>query len=436
MKILVRKERVDPVVTTGQNSTPELQTMSVREEDLNSEVELLKGDDLLREVVVQAGLVPAGDNDPVVIAKALRKLKRNLDVSAVTKTNLISARYESSTPEQSRRVLETLGSLYLGKQRNVQGRDFQVSFFDQQVREHGNGLEAAEAKLLDFTRRTGVVSADLERDLTIRQMKGMSEERMQINAEIAEVRGRAEQLAVQMFSQPARISTESKAADNPQLLNQLKGTLLGLQLKRTELLNKYDPHYRLVENINAEIETAQSMLDAQARAPVREDTSSINPTRLAIETELAKATAQLTGLRDKASQLSRSSAYLEHSVQDLAEKDAEQEILLRNVKTEKDQYQLYVEKLEQARMTHSLDKGGILNVVVAQEPVAPALPQNSPIAVLTAALITGGLLSFGAAFLSDIFDPTVRNAAELGEALHVPILAEFGPKIYLERGEL
>jgi capsular polysaccharide biosynthesis protein len=56
--------------------------------------------------------------------------------------------------------------------------------------------------------------------------------------------------------------------------------------------------------------------------------------------------------------------------------------------------------------------------------------------VLTAALITGGLLSFGAAFLSDIFDPTVRNAAELGEALHVPILAEFGPKIYLERGEL
>ena len=56
MKILVRKERVDPVVTTDQNSTPELQTMSVREEDLNSQVEILKGEDLLRDVVVQAGL--------------------------------------------------------------------------------------------------------------------------------------------------------------------------------------------------------------------------------------------------------------------------------------------------------------------------------------------------------------------------------------------
>ena len=42
MKVLLRKDRVDPVVTTGQNSTPELQAMSVREEDLNSQVEILK----------------------------------------------------------------------------------------------------------------------------------------------------------------------------------------------------------------------------------------------------------------------------------------------------------------------------------------------------------------------------------------------------------
>ena len=103
MKILVRKERVDPVVTTDQNSTPELQTMSVREEDLNSQVEILKGEDLLRDVVVQAGLTQ-GNNDPIAVAKAVRKLERHLDVSALTKTDLISIRYESANPEQSRRV--------------------------------------------------------------------------------------------------------------------------------------------------------------------------------------------------------------------------------------------------------------------------------------------------------------------------------------------
>src|ERR1700730_7628770 len=179
MKILVRKERVDPVVTQGQNSTPELQSVTVREEDLNSEAELLKGDDLLREVVIQSGLVPAGNTDPVAVAKALRKLRRKLDVSPVAKTDLISVSYESSKPAQSRQVLETLESLYLAKQRNVRVNDFQITFFDQQVSMRRNALATAEARLLDFTQTNGVVSAALHRDLTVRHMEDVNQEQFQ-----------------------------------------------------------------------------------------------------------------------------------------------------------------------------------------------------------------------------------------------------------------
>ncbi len=434
MKILVRKERVDPVVTTDQNSTPELQTMSVREEDLNSQVEILKGEDLLRDVVVQAGLTQ-GNNDPIAVAKAVRKLERHLDVSALTKTDLISIRYESANPDQSRRVLATLASLYLNKQRNVHGPDFQVSFFQEQVREHGAALQAAEGKLLEFTQRTGIVSADLERDLTIRQMKEMNQERIQTDADIAALRGQTGQLVAQVAAQPDRIPTTSKAADNPQLLNQLKGTLLTLQLKRTQLLNQFDPHYRLVQDVDREIATTQALIDAQAAAPVRETSFDSNPTRLTLRTELAQSHAQLTGLQAKASQLEEATASLEHSAQDLTEKDAEQDVLLRNVKTEKDQYQLYVDKLDQARTTHSLDKGGILNVAVVEDPQLPALPVHSTLGMVAAAIFTSSLLSLGAAFISDIFDPTIRNPEELGEVLRVPLLAQFGREMSLESGE-
>jgi uncharacterized protein involved in exopolysaccharide biosynthesis len=435
MKILVRKERVDPVVTTGEKSTPELQSTSVSEEDLNSQVEILKGGDLLRDVVLKVDLMPDGNNNPVAIAKAVRKLERSLDVSAIPKTDLISASYESPNPEQSRRVLATLAALYLSKQGNIHSRNFQVSFFEQQVREHGNALEAAEAKLLDFTQRTGIVSADLERDLTIRQVKQMTQEKIETEAEIAGLQGRTEQLAAQVGRQPDRIPTASKTADNPQLLNQLKGTLLTLQLRRTQLLNKYDASYRVVQDVEREIATTQAMLDAQATAPVRETSFDTNPTRVTLRTEFAQSKAMLTGLRAKASQLSVSTASLEVSAQELTEKEAEQDMILRDVKTEKDQYQLYVNKLEQARMTQSLDKGGILNVAVAEEPQVPALPVHSIPGMLAAAIFTGGLLSFGAAFVFDIFDPTVRNGEEIGELLNAPVLAQFGRKTYLERGK-
>jgi capsular polysaccharide biosynthesis protein len=48
-------------------------------------------------------------------------------------------------------------------------------------------------------------------------------------------------------------------------------------------------------------------------------------------------------------------------------------------------------------------------------------------------LFTGLLLSFGGAFLVDVFDPTVRDAAELTEALNAPVLAQFGREIYIDR---
>ena len=434
MKILIRKERVDPKVTTGQNSTPELQSVVVREEDLNSEAELLKGDDLLHDVVVQAGLVPAGSNDPIAIAKTLRKMKRKLDVSPVTKTDLISVSYESANPERSRQVLTTLESLYLAKQRNVRVNDFQVTFFDQQVTLERSALAAAEAKLLGFTRTNGVVSAALQRDLTIRRMEDLNQEQMQNSAEMANLQGRVKNLATQLSVENPRILTESKTADNPQLLQQLKSSLLALQLKRTELLNKYDAHYRLVEDVDREIATAQRLIDDQANALIKENSSNINPIHQALETEFEEGTAQLSGLRDKQVKLVQSSAELESSAEDLVAKDSEQQTLLLDVKTAQDQYQLYVDKLAQARMTHALDKNGILNVVVAQEPVTPALPQSSLLSSLAAFLFTGLLLSFGGAFLVDVLDPTVRDTAELGEALNSPILAEFGRDIYIERG--
>ena len=88
--------------------------------------------------------------------------------------------------------------------------------------------------------------------------EGDQRERLQTNADIAALQGQTGQLAAQIAAQPDRIPTASKTADNPQLLNQLKGTMLTLQLKRTQLLNQFDPHYRLVQDVDREIATTQA----------------------------------------------------------------------------------------------------------------------------------------------------------------------------------
>src|SRR5271155_5512611 len=56
MKILVVRQRVDAIISPEVNSPIQWGGDQVSEEDLNSEVELLKSTDLLRKVVVATGL--------------------------------------------------------------------------------------------------------------------------------------------------------------------------------------------------------------------------------------------------------------------------------------------------------------------------------------------------------------------------------------------
>src|SRR5271155_2767687 len=51
VRVLVRRGRADPPVTAQPNAPPDFSRVEVTEEELNSEVELLKDDDVLRRVV-------------------------------------------------------------------------------------------------------------------------------------------------------------------------------------------------------------------------------------------------------------------------------------------------------------------------------------------------------------------------------------------------
>jgi uncharacterized protein involved in exopolysaccharide biosynthesis len=123
MKILVRRERMDPVVTSQSNVPSQLVQPEISEAELNSEVELVKSPDLLQKVVVANNLQSResswraflfGQSTPETqTAKGVRKLTQRLKVEPLTKSNLISVSFESSDPQLAAHVLKSLASLYL-----------------------------------------------------------------------------------------------------------------------------------------------------------------------------------------------------------------------------------------------------------------------------------------------------------------------------------
>jgi uncharacterized protein involved in exopolysaccharide biosynthesis len=428
MKILVLRQRSDAMVTSSANAPSQYSNDQVSEEDLNSEVELLNSDDLLRKVVLatgldgQSGSSTEGDN-AVRVAKAVRKLGKDLKIEPLRKTNVISASYDARDPKMAEEVLKALSAAYMEKHLELHHSSGEFKFFDQQTDQYKQGLNQAQQKLTDFTKGTGVVSAELERDSALHQANDFDSTARQAQTTMLETEQRVRALQAELQTIKPRMTTVVRNSDNPQLLEQLKSTLLNLELKRTALLTKYEPTYRLVQEVDQQIADAKSAIAAEESKPIRDESSDQNPDYQWVQAELTKAQADLSGLKARAAAAAAVGTKYHAQAQSLDQSMVTQQNLLQDAKTQEDNYLLYERKREEARISNALDQGGILNVALAEQPVVPALPKRSPLGVALLTLLLAGTFSLSTAFVLDFMDPTFRTPDELAGYLGTPVLA-------------
>jgi uncharacterized protein involved in exopolysaccharide biosynthesis len=428
MKILALRQRSDAMVTSSANAPSQYSNDQVSEEDLNSEVELLNSDDLLRKVVLTTGLDgqsghSADGGSAVSVAKAVQKLSKDLKIEPLRKSNVISVSYDARDPKMAEEVLKALSAAYMEKHLELHRSSGEFKFFDQQTDQYKQGLNQAQEKLTDFTKGTGVVSAELERDSALHQADDFDSTARQAQTTMLETEQRVRALQTELQTIKPRMTTVVRNSDNPQLLQQLKSTLLNLQLKRTELLTKYEPTYRLVQEVDQQIADANSAIASEESKPIRDESSDQNPDYQWVQAELTKAQADLSGLKARAAAAATAAARYHAQAQSLDQSMVTQQNLLQDAKTQEDNYLLYEHKREEARISNALDQGGILNVALAEQPVVPALPKRSPLSVALLTLLLAGTFSLSTAFVLDFMDPTFRTPDELAGYLGVPVLA-------------
>jgi uncharacterized protein involved in exopolysaccharide biosynthesis len=429
MKVLVRKGRLDPVVTSTP-SQAEFAREEVTEEDLNSEVELLHDDEILRAVVQNSGMLSQGrswwnifDNDDQRLARAVRRVGRHLTVEPTRKTTLIDVSYKCSDPVQAAKILRTLASAYLARHEQVHRPSGEFNFFDQQVTLSRQALEGAELRLMDFSRDQGVISAVSERDAALQKLSDADADDWQSQVSMAEVSQRIRALQSKLSTLPERTVTQVRNSDNSELMGKMKARLLDLELQRTGLLAKFAPSYRPVQELEQEIAEAKAFISAEDQAPIREQTSDRNPDHEWVKSELLKAQVELSALGAHATAERTLLTYYRDSAHRFGDQAIQQERLAEDLKAAEEKYLLYVNKREEARMGDALDRGGILNVAIAEQPTVPALPVLSAVSFGLIGLVSAGMLSTSLAFVTDYLNPAFRTPDEIGACLGTTVLA-------------
>jgi uncharacterized protein involved in exopolysaccharide biosynthesis len=429
-RILVKRERVDPVVSSSQ-SVPAPSRDEVTEEQLNSEAALVESDDVLRQTVLSCGLQQRkslsgwlfGRTDDQKIARAIDKLKAGLKIEPIRKSNLISVTYESSDPKLAAAVLSTLAKGYIEKHLEVHRPPGQMKFFEHETELYRQDLEKAESQLREFSQQQGGVAPLLARDIALQKLSDFNASLQQTRADLASTQQRIQDLERQAGTTPERMTTQVKESDDASVLQQLKSALLTLELKRTELLTKYQPSYRLVQEVDKQIEDTRASIASEESKPLRDKVTDENPTYSWIGTELAKAKADYSGLQAREAATQTIVAMYQGSTRQLEEKDLARHDLARTAKTDEDNYLLYLRKREEARMADALDEQRILNVAIVENPSVPSLPTGDRWRYGMVGLLLAATLSAGAVFTMEYLDPSLRTPSEVMSELNIPVLA-------------
>lgn len=435
LKFLVKRDRTNAVVTPGADPTSRPVSDELTDQDVNSEVDLISSQELERKVVLALHLDEAkastwwkrlkaallAHSKEEKIALAMQNLDDNLSVDPPNRSNLVRVTYDANDPQQAADVLNTLAQFYMEKHLEVHKQAGSVEFFQKQVEQHKKDLDDAKASLSLFNQKGGVVAAQLEKEATLQKLSAFEGTQRETAVAISATEQRVSDLKKQAASVPKRTTTTVRAPSG--LLEELNTTLYTLESKRTELLQKYAPTYRGVRDIEEQIAATKKSIAEVEKKPLTEETTDQNPIYAWVTSELSKEQASLASLRAKQSATAAAVGLYRKQALSLDQSGLQQQTLLQNVKLAEDNYQLAMQKLEEAKVADELDRQRIANVAIAQAAVPPALPASSTLLRILIAFVLAGTVSIGAAFASDFMDPSFRTPAEAEALLNVPVLA-------------
>jgi uncharacterized protein involved in exopolysaccharide biosynthesis len=316
-----------------------------------------------------------------------------------------------------------LGKLYLQKRLQLQRPPGSSQFFAEQTEKYGKELADTENRLVQFSHDEQVAAPDVLRTDLAQQLAVATASLYSTQQAIAADQNRLADLQRQLANTPERITTQQISNSAMTLLQQLEASLLAAQVKRRELLTKYNPSYPLVVQTDEEIASTQKAIEKARSFNYMNQTTDQNPTFEYLHADYAKTQADLASQKATAAAAKASINRMHQQLVSLDAQSVKQGALIREQKANEANYLLYLNKREQERAADALDARSIADVSIAVPAVPPALPAINPLLAGVGGFVLAMLAAIAAGFLAERMDPSFRSPVEVSDTLNIPVLA-------------
>jgi uncharacterized protein involved in exopolysaccharide biosynthesis len=456
-QILVRVGRENIYVPATGNSSPFFRVD--REEKLNSAIEILKSPSLIEKTILTLGPTviyeDLKDEKQKGFAAVIKNLKKkirqfmvrsrdpqnfqsesardlkqatlqfteDLKIEGIKNSTLINIGFKHHDPKLAAIVVNQLTNGYLEHYLKVYKTEQSNGFYQRQADFLKNKLSQNEQKLEALKKRHNIISLEGQQELLLKKAADLRSELNDTLSQQTETGYRIKELQRQLLQVPENIPQEAETADNPYLINTLEARLVELQLEEKELIAKYTDGSRLVENVRDEIRVVKNKLDEQEKKKYERSRTGINATYQRLQDDLMRNQAELKALRAKAfTQKSQLKEYNDE-LEKLSRNEAQYKRLVQEIELDRNNYQTYLEKLEDSRISEAMDAEKITSVSLVEpakppfEPISPKKKLNLSIGIVFG--ILGGL---GLAFFMEYLSDSVERPEDIEKFLNAPVL--------------
>jgi uncharacterized protein involved in exopolysaccharide biosynthesis len=411
MKILVSRDRVDPQVTPTEKSA-DIWRSEFSEEEFNSEIEILRSRAVIEGVVKQLGLdrlTPSWlarlkdrlanfyrsihqQTAPSATERAVTRLSERLEVFSIKKSRIIMVTYRESNPELAAQVLNELYRQYSEHHLHLRQNSKASNVFHEQSASFGQKLNEATDALKRFDAENSAAANTAQRDLLSKQFYEVQGDLDKARTEIRETEQRIATLITQLKAQPERIESEAHTK-YVAARDKMKDEILGLELQRTQLLQKYQPNHRLVKDVEERLAQARELLRREEQSPPQERTTVLNDVHRRLTNELLTAQANLSTLRKREQSLSGLADQYRGQITRFDVKSLERADLERARAVNEEAYLLYRKKAQESDIVDALNLERIVNFTLAEPPSVNHRPVSPKPLINFAVLMVVGLLA-------------------------------------------
>lgn len=447
---LVKHEREEPIISSDREIVRTTSRLSVTEADLNTEMAIIQSQAVLEKTTRDLNLdklprhwavrlldVPLryisrlynwyhGRPNSDDFTLAVNRLRGKLFVIPQKKSAILEVHLRWGDPNFAATILSRLSDNYMSEHLAVNKTPDTQEFFLAQMKQKREELGEIEGQMEAIKPGATLEAMRLQQDLYLRQAADFKAQWRKTRASRADAEAGADAFERELKSTPERIVSEDRPLANDQALGVLKARVLELRLRRTELLQKYQPDSRLVSENEKALKQAEEMLALEVSSPFDQLTTSANSVALKLREDLSVDRTKIASLDALESATKQELVGIGKELNVLTRDTATFEKLDLDRQAAKVAYLQYARRAEDARVDDQMNLRRLINVIPI-EPVRFSFKPVKPNAtlILELALSVGLLLSLGFGFLLEQMDHRVRSERDIELFLGTPVLATF-----------